>query len=411
LGSISPGGKVLTLQALFIVPDAGDIEPRTPGPYAIVLRNARGEELARYPFTPDQSHSGPVQPSSAAQGESDSLSISELVPFVAGATRVDIEGPGGGLLHTVTAGPNTPTVAVVSPNGGETLTGPTVTVSWSANDLDGDPLTFNVQYSNDNGASWKMVAQNVTGNSVVLDSTNLPAGDKALFRVWVSDGIHTASDTSDGVFVIPNHPPTVEIVQPAADVTIVVSQTLNLQANAYDADLGTLDGNQVEWRSDLDGFLGFGSQTSVVGLSVGTHTITARVNDGQGGTASDSVRVKVVQDASELSTPDGLLVGPTTLLFNTATGETSALVSLDNQNNGAPIAWNAQADVPWLKLSAPAGVTPDDVTLSAITSGLAEGDHAATVTFTSPAAPNQQATIQVQLHVAQRRPYLPLILR
>jgi hypothetical protein len=88
------------------------------------------------------------------------------------------------------------------------LSGSQIGVSWTAADPDGDPLTFNVQYSPDSGATWEMVAQNVTGNSVLLDAINIVAGNAgtSLFRVWASDGIHTAAALS-GPFTVPNHAP------------------------------------------------------------------------------------------------------------------------------------------------------------------------------------------------------------
>ncbi|MDZ7801737.1 MAG: peptidoglycan DD-metalloendopeptidase family protein [Trueperaceae bacterium] len=46
----------------------------------------------------------------------------------------------------------------------------------------------------------------------------------------------------------------------------------------------------VRWTSDIDGFLGTGTQTNLA-LSPGTHLITAQAQDTQGATASDSITV------------------------------------------------------------------------------------------------------------------------
>ncbi len=297
MGTIDPATNQVTLEPLFVIPNAGEVEPPIPGEYAIVLRDASGGVLARYPFTPEAIEGGPapVQIAPEQEREVELLQISELVSYVNGTTRVDIEGPGGQVLTTVTAGANLPTVTVLSPNGGETLGGDTIPVSWTASDLDGDPLTFNMQYSPDNGASWEMVAQNLTQTSIELPAINFVAGAQARLRVWASDGIHTASDESDGPFTVPNHVPMVEITQPAGDVTIAISQTLGLEATAYDVDTGTMPDEQIQWSSDRDGPLGNGAQLSVAALSVGTHTITVRADDGQGGVATDSVRVTVLE--------------------------------------------------------------------------------------------------------------------
>ena len=85
------------MQPLFVIPNAGDLKERVPGNYAITLRDGAGTVLARYPFTPEQVDGGPAlagDPGRAVTG----LLINELVPYVAGTNRVDIEGPGGAVI-------------------------------------------------------------------------------------------------------------------------------------------------------------------------------------------------------------------------------------------------------------------------------------------------------------------------
>ncbi|MCK4567487.1 MAG: hypothetical protein KAU48_09285, partial [Candidatus Thorarchaeota archaeon] len=54
-----------------------------------------------------------------------------------------------------------PTVTVTFPNGGEVLNG-TELVTWDASDLEGDPLTFDVLYSNNSGSDWTSLATGLT---------------------------------------------------------------------------------------------------------------------------------------------------------------------------------------------------------------------------------------------------------
>jgi hypothetical protein len=151
-GSIDPGTHEVELQPLFVIPNADDLQPRVPGDYAIVLRSASGAELAHYPFTPDAAMADPAPWTlDAADGDEVTLLISELVPYVDGTAGVDLEGPGGMLLTSMRVGASPPSVAVTAPNGGEFLDGNPIVVSWTASDPDGDPLTFNVQFSPDNG--------------------------------------------------------------------------------------------------------------------------------------------------------------------------------------------------------------------------------------------------------------------
>lgn len=294
VGTMDPETHETELEPLVVIPNAGDVEPRLPGDHAIVLRGADGGVLVRYPFTPEEMDGGPAP---ADERDVALLGISELVPFVAGTMQVEILGPSG-LMATVQAGANPPTVTVLAPNGGEMLMGD-VTVSWTASDTDGDPLIFNVQYSPDNGTSWDLLAHNLTSATVTLPAADFVAGSQGRVRVWASDGIHTASDQSDGTFVIPNHPPAVTIRQPVDNTVLFIGQSLNLEADAYDGDAGSMDDAQVRWTSSLDGGLGSGAQLTVASLRAGTHLLTVTADDGQGGVATAAVTVTVRADLAE----------------------------------------------------------------------------------------------------------------
>jgi hypothetical protein len=410
MGSLDPTTGQIDLQPLYVMPDAGDLQPRVPGDYVIVLRGAGGVQLARYPFTPDQSAVGPG-PGLRAEG---ALLISELVPFVEGTSRVEIEGPGGGVLTSVSAGAATPSVTVIAPNGGEFLDGDPISVSWTASDADGDSLTFNVQYSNDNGENWEMLVQNVNGTSVDIPASVVASGPHSRFRVWVSDGIHTSSDDSDAPFAVPNRTPTVEIASPVGGETLATDQTLNLQASAYDVDTGSMEAEQLEWHSSINGLLGTGAQRTVTGLTAGMHTLTFQADDGWGGVATDTVRVTVVSHPDALPpVPDALSVGPSGIIFDPASGDTSARLSIDNQNARGSIAWHGEVSQSWVQLSAVSGTTPSDVTVTFNDTGLYPGLHTATITLSSPDVPGNTVVVPVHVTIDDERQtvHLPVILR
>ncbi|MDJ0755276.1 MAG: right-handed parallel beta-helix repeat-containing protein [Ardenticatenaceae bacterium] len=382
--------EVVQLQPLYVIPNAEDIEPQTPGDYTIVLRDDQGGELARYPFTPDVAHD---------QTGAEMFLITEWVPYVTGTTQVDIEGPTG-VMTSVTAGAGTPNVTLTSPNGGEILSGNTITLTWSASDPDNDPLTYMVQYSADNGASWQVVATDIADTQLVLAAANAPASTEGLFRVWVSDGIHTHTDESDNPFTIVNRNPTATIVEPAQAVTIAISQTLSLKAEAYDIDSGMLDGNSLTWSSSIDGHMGHGRYLSFVGLSIGTHSITLTADDGDGGLATDSVQVTVVDSIYELPpVPDRLVVSPNSIDLTPHIGIITASLSIDNQSVANPVAWNATTDIQWIQLSASSGTTPEDIQVTYLETGLDEGFYTGTITFTSPISPAAAFTVDVDLTV------------
>ncbi len=243
VGSIDAASGATELEPLFVLPDVVDAEAPVPGDYDIVLRTAAGAELARYAFTPEPMDPGPPAPGTADLALTELL-ISEMVPFMAGTDQVSIEGPSG-VLAQVTAGSSPPNITVLSPNGGESLSSDPVTVSWTASDGDGDDLSFSIEFSPDNGATWELVVHGITGNSFDVPRMNiLSTSGQGLFRVWASDGIHTSSDTSDGGFTVTTRAPELTILSPVDGLVIDRQQTLNLQALAFSDLAGVIDGDR-----------------------------------------------------------------------------------------------------------------------------------------------------------------------
>jgi hypothetical protein len=408
-GWIDPAQGTATLNPLFVIPDAGEVQERVPGLYAIVLRDAGGAELARYPFTPLPMEGGRQAPASSG-GPAGLLGISELVPFVSGTVRVEIVGLTG-VLASVTAGAGAPDVTVLSPNGGETLAGDPITVSWHATEPDGDPLHFSVQYSRDGGTSWELVAQGLTDTHVDLEAGMIGSTTNGLFRVWATDGIHTDSDASDQTFTVPNRAPAIAIVAPAGPLTVALSQTVAFEGAAYDPDTGGMSDAQLQWSSSRDGFLGNGLAVSTADLSVGAHAVTFMADDGAGGIVTATVPVMVVADPSELPpAPDQLTAGPSLIAFQPALGIVSAGLSIDNLNELNAIAWNAQATQPWILLESASGTTPQQITVSLQVGVLPAGTHYGAILLTSPSAPAQTVTIPVQA-IVEHSLRLPLLTR
>jgi len=415
MGSLNPLTNEVRLQTLFVIPDAGDLFPRTPGAYAIVLRDAGGAELARYPFTPAGQSLGRPQPSARLQQDADRedelLAIRELVPYLAGTVRVDIEGPTG-VLESVTAGSNPPVVQVSSPNGGELLDGATVPVSWTASDADGDALRFSVQYSRDNGATWEMLAQDIDGTSVELDASNVGSTAQGLFRVWASDGIHTAYDQSNATFVVPNRPPQIAITSPADGSTVAISQTVTFEGMTYDIDTGEMTAEQLTWSSSLDGVLGQGDSLSLATLSAGQHTITFEADDGAGGVADATIVLTVLDDPTKLVAQDSLVASPSVVRFRPDLGQAFATLTIENQNPDHAIAWQAAWSAPWLSVSPASGATPADVTVHcSLDPNGPQGVYSDEIVLTSPDVPGQTLRVRVEAEIGEKTVRLPILMR
>ncbi|BCR06700.1 hypothetical protein DESUT3_37690 [Desulfuromonas versatilis] len=155
--------------------------------------------------------------------------------------RVTAYGAGGAwLANDVSDGPftilpGTPpsALAVVSPNGGETLTGGTThTIQWAAHT---GATNYLVRYSTNGGASWNPVAS-VTGTSFVW---TVPAADSAncLVRVtaYGAGGAWLANDVSNGPFtILPGTPPSVlAVVSPNGGETLAGGTIHNIQWAAH----------------------------------------------------------------------------------------------------------------------------------------------------------------------------------
>jgi hypothetical protein len=127
------------------------------------------------------------------------------VPFPPGTANVQ-------LIHNATVlasrnvSSNSPNVIVVYPNGGETFTvNQNITIRWEGGDLDGDPLTYTILYSFDNGSTWLPIATNLEATSVNWTTPNDTPTDLYLIKVVATDGVNTAEDISDSTFTVGIH--------------------------------------------------------------------------------------------------------------------------------------------------------------------------------------------------------------
>lgn len=102
---------------------------------------------------------------------------------------------------------------VTAPNGGENWgTGTSKNITWiAANDAEGDPLTYQIDYSIDNGANWTSVTASTTGTVYNWSVPNTPS-TQCLLRIRAFDGsLYGNYDQSNAVWTITgvlNNPPT-----------------------------------------------------------------------------------------------------------------------------------------------------------------------------------------------------------
>ena len=385
-GSVVLDGTAGTLGSVFVSTTAASIATPPPGAYAIRFENAQGGTLNTYSFDPILS--------------SDNLTtgiIALQLPWDPSTKRIVLL-LNGQILASRLASANVPTVRVTSPNGGENLNGASATFSWTAADTDGDTLTYALDYSKDNGATWIPLAANWSSTSFPVNPASLAGSNQALFRVTASDGFNTAQDQSDAVFTVPSHGPQAAISTPENNHLYVGDQNVNLSGAALDIEDGLLDGSRLSWSSNLNGLLGPGSAVSVNASTLveGTHTIILTATDSSNRTATATKTIRVFRTRPVF--PSELSVGSKELNFNTKT--TLQTIPVRNSGDGT-LTWSATADQPWIKLGDTTGNDQSNIAVTIIPGGLPFGTLSGKITITSPEAVNGPQVVNVNLAILQ----------
>jgi len=252
---------------------AGSHDEQGDGPYSLELQNAQGNVVFIRHFDPYADCSGP---------DHDCGYFRETLPFSQETMRIVFRHQGE-IVRVVELSPNAPTVTVLTPNGGEIWDGAgPYTVTWHAEDADGDPLVARILYSDDGGESWEPLAVNVLSDYYEIDASNLPESNNALVKVQVSDGINTTSDVSDAPFGVADKAPLVFLLWPEEGERLLPNQPVMLAGLATDPEDGPLPDDALAWFSDVDGLLGVGGNLLADALSCGAHEITLRATDSGG---------------------------------------------------------------------------------------------------------------------------------
>ncbi len=265
------------------------------GAYAIELRDADNIVLLSQSFAVNfeseydaHADAPPFPPDPTTQAD-----VSFIIPWVDGAAFVALTHQGQDIAVRAVSG-NPPQVFFTSPLEAETWQpGSVHTLAWDGLDLDGDPLTYTLFYSNDGGNAWTLLQSGITDASFDVSADSLAGGSDARFRVVATDGVNTDSDETPQAIAIPNQPPEATISAPEAGGIHLPGALIVFQGLGSDMEDGILPDDALVWSDDLQGELGRGPVLPVASLKPGAHTITLTVTDAYGISSRATVSVTV----------------------------------------------------------------------------------------------------------------------
>ncbi|MBK8465801.1 MAG: hypothetical protein IPL32_08220 [Chloracidobacterium sp.] len=386
-GTINLSAQTGTVGNVVISASAANIPIPAPGEYSIRLETAASAVLSRHSFSPDQ--------------DSDTTaSFSLLIPWNTNARKIVLLR-NETVLFTRTASSATPSASVTAPAAGAVLSGATANFTWNASDSNGGTtLTHTVEFSANNGTSWKTLAFNWNTNSLTVDVTKLPGTTQGRIRVTVSDGFNCRTVQS-GLFTVSNHAPIAQIDAPETNRLYVGDQMVMLEGTGSDVDEGALTGSRLAWTSNLNGALGTGTSLNISALALneGTHTITLTATDTPNLTGTSSITIRVFRNKPAI--PATLIAVPGEMMFKIPRNQPlTQTIAIRNGGDGN-LNWTATDNQSWITLGAANGSAPSNLNVTVNPAGLTIGaEYQGQITIDSPGALNAPTIIPVTLFVS-----------
>lgn len=206
---------------------------------------------------------------------------SSSLPRGSGGTFVGAVAPGAAAVELVRDGAvldalrrsAAPRVRLLAPRRGARVRAggkDGVTVRWAASDADGQPLWATVQFSPDDGRSWRTVLDGPSRGSARVPGRYLEGTRRGRVRVTISDGFTEARAVSPP-FRADGTRPVGQISRPEAGDPLVAGQRLLFAGSAFDDRDVALRGRSLRWYVGRRA-LGTGERVAAR-LGAGRHTV------------------------------------------------------------------------------------------------------------------------------------------
>lgn len=228
-----------------------------------------------------------------------------------------------------------PTARIDSPRGGAFAEGETVYFDGYSSDEEDGVLS---------GASiiWTSDLDGQIGTGSSFNTANLSVGAHEI-TFTATDSANLSSNTSISIEILEGSP-SASILSPADKTQAFFSYPVKFNGTGNDPQDGDLTGTALSWYSDIDGYIGGGTNFTTTELSEGTHTITLTARDSHGLQAMDIVELQVNPPGypvASVTSPrnTGKYIHGNDILFNG-----TAVDADDGELNGSSLIWVSNID-------------------------------------------------------------------
>jgi hypothetical protein len=264
---------------------SGTVERPRRGDIIARLLDANGTEVLRTAFAVLGPEDFPHQVGEPTTLYSRPFSVA--INFDERAKTVVLERSGKELLR-LPISINVPTVTLIDR---PTTDQENMTIRWRGSDADGDQLSYDVSFVYPHFPRIVKVATGIRAEMLQVPISQLPGGTNVTLRIEASDGFNVGM-TEAGGLQLPNHSPSVLIIQPQPGSTFQSGAHAFFRAVYRDLEEPSLSEDHIRWSSDRDGELGRGEEMETK-LSDGVHLIKVEVIDSNGGKGNAEVRTIV----------------------------------------------------------------------------------------------------------------------